>query len=316
MLEDVYIHPDGRCETKDVGTKTKIWAFAHILPKATIGCECNICDHVFIENDVIIGDRVTIKSGVQLWDGVRLEDNVFIGPNATFTNDIFPRSKHYPNEFMKTTVKSGASIGANATILPGISIGQNAMVGAGAVVTRDVPPNTVVAGNPARIISYATPFGGKPSKIRNCANIRREKQKSPLLLEVDNCSLWSIPSFKDLRGSLVPVEFETHLPFVPKRQFFVYNVSGENVRGEHAHKTCAQFLIAVHGTLNVVVDNGANSCEVHLDRPDIGLYIPSKIWGVQYKFTKEAVLAVYASHQYDPNDYIRNYQEFLLYIKD
>src|SRR5690606_10028189 len=112
------------------------------------------CDHVFIENDVIIGDRVTIKSGVQLWDGITLEDDVFVGPNATFTNDRFPRSKAYPEEFARTTVSRGASLGANCTILPGLTIGMNAMIGAGAVVTRSVPPNAIVVGNPAKIVGY------------------------------------------------------------------------------------------------------------------------------------------------------------------
>jgi len=135
-----------------IGPETRVWAFVHILPGARIGSECNICDHVFIENDVIVGNRVTIKSGVQLWDGVRLEDEVFIGPNATFTNDLFPRSKQYSTEMLKTYIKRGASVGANATILAGVEIGELAMVGAGAVVTRDVPAGALVVGNPARII--------------------------------------------------------------------------------------------------------------------------------------------------------------------
>ncbi len=137
-----------------IGERTRIWAFAHVLPGAKIGIDCNICDHVFIENDVIIGDRVTIKCGVQLWDGLRVADDVFIGPNATFTNDLFPRSKQYPEKFLPTHIKAGASIGANATILAGVTIGEKAMVGAGAVVTKDVPPRAVVVGNPARIVRY------------------------------------------------------------------------------------------------------------------------------------------------------------------
>src|SRR5678816_3436222 len=129
-----FVHPRALCESTNIGEKTRIWAFAHVLPGARIGGDCNICDHVFIENDVVIGDRVTIKSGVQLWDGIELEDDVFVGPNATFTNDPFPRSKHVPTAFSRTLVKRGASIGANATILPGLTIGSHAMVGAGAVV--------------------------------------------------------------------------------------------------------------------------------------------------------------------------------------
>lgn len=138
----------------EIGTGTRVWAFAHILAGAIIGSDCNICDNVFIENDVIIGDRVTVKCGVQLWDGLRIENDVFIGPNATFTNDLFPRSKHYPEKFLNTILRAGASIGANATILAGVTIGEKAMVGAGSVVVKDVPAYAVVVGNPARIIRY------------------------------------------------------------------------------------------------------------------------------------------------------------------
>ncbi|QIB91980.1 acyltransferase [Methanosarcina mazei] len=146
-------HPQALIESgAKIGNDTRVWAFVHILHGAIIGENCNICDHVFIENDVIIGDRVTIKSGVQLWDGIRLNNDVFVGPNVTFTNDKFPRSKQYPKEYPITTVKEGASIGGNATILPEITIGKRAMVGAGSVVTKDVPNNAIVIGNPARVV--------------------------------------------------------------------------------------------------------------------------------------------------------------------
>lgn len=146
-----YQHPNALVETKNIGQDTRVWAFTHILPGAEIGKDCNICDHVFIENDVIVGDRVTIKCGVQLWDGLRIEDDVFIGPNVTFANDVFPRSKE---KFLieQTIIKRGASIGANATILPGVIVGENSMIGAGSLVNKNVSENTVVAGHPAKII--------------------------------------------------------------------------------------------------------------------------------------------------------------------
>jgi acetyltransferase-like isoleucine patch superfamily enzyme len=147
-----FVHPQAICESLEVGEGTRIWAFAHVLAGAVIGTDCNVCDHVFIENDVVVGDRVTIKSGVQLWDGLRVADDVFIGPNATFTNDPFPRSKVYDHDIAVTRVETGASIGANATILPGLTVGSRAMVGAGSVVTRDVPAEAIVAGNPARVV--------------------------------------------------------------------------------------------------------------------------------------------------------------------
>jgi len=144
------IHSSADVQSLRIGENTFIWQFCVVLQGAIIGSDCNVCSHVFIENDVIIGNRVTIKPGVQIWDGITIEDEVFIGPNATFTNDLKPRSKKYPAGFPKTTVKKGASIGANATILPGITIGENAMIGAGSVVLKDVPADTLWVGNPAR----------------------------------------------------------------------------------------------------------------------------------------------------------------------
>lgn len=146
------IHPSSDVQSKKIGERTTVWQFVVILPGAEIGRDCNICSHVFIENEVVVGDRCTVKCGVQLWDGVTLEDDVFVGPNVTFTNDRFPRSKVWPEESPKTLVKKGASIGANATILPGIVIGEKAVVGAGSVVVKDVPAGAVVAGNPAGIL--------------------------------------------------------------------------------------------------------------------------------------------------------------------
>ncbi|NEN84299.1 acyltransferase [Paenibacillus elgii] len=158
-LKNVFIHKNAIVETNKVGENTKIWAFAHILSGATIGANCNICDQTFIENDVIIGDNVTIKCGVYIWDGVRLGSNVFVGPNVTFTNDLKPRSKRYPDSFAITTIHEGASIGANATIIAGNTIGRYAMIGAGAVVTKSVPDHTLWYGNPARFRGYICECG-------------------------------------------------------------------------------------------------------------------------------------------------------------
>lgn len=153
-MNQPFIHALADVQSTAIGTGTRIWQFVVVLAGARIGEDCNICSHCLIENDVVIGDRVTVKSGVQLWDGLRVANDVFIGPNVTFTNDKYPRSKNYPARFPVTSVGEGASIGGGAVILPGLSIGQHAMIGAGAVVTRNVPPHAVVAGNPARIIGY------------------------------------------------------------------------------------------------------------------------------------------------------------------
>lgn len=148
------IHPTSDVRCSCVPPNTDIWQYCVVLPEAIIGNNCNICAHVFIENDVVIGDNVTIKNGVQIWDGVHIEDNVFIGPNVTFTNDFIPRSKIFPDSFLRTIVRCGASIGANATIIGGCIIGENALVGAGSVVTSDIPAGTVWYGNPAKMKGY------------------------------------------------------------------------------------------------------------------------------------------------------------------
>jgi UDP-2-acetamido-3-amino-2,3-dideoxy-glucuronate N-acetyltransferase len=145
-----FIHPSSDVSAQQIGSQTSIWQYCVVLPGARIGRQCNICAHVFIENDVIVGNRVTIKSGVQLWDGIELADDVFVGPNVTFTNDKYPQSQNKQFSKLRTRVCRGASIGGGATILPGITIGESAMVGAGAVVVSDVPPHAVVYGNPAR----------------------------------------------------------------------------------------------------------------------------------------------------------------------
>jgi UDP-2-acetamido-3-amino-2,3-dideoxy-glucuronate N-acetyltransferase len=148
-------------EGVSIGARTRVWAFIHILSGAQIGADCNICEQVFIESDVVVGDRVTVKCGVQIWNGLRVEDDVFIGPNVTFTNDLFPRSK-LPWTFLQTHIKAGASIGGGAVILPGLTIGEKAMVGAGSVVTKSVPAGAVVVGNPAKVIRLLVEVSNDP----------------------------------------------------------------------------------------------------------------------------------------------------------
>lgn len=302
-------HPQALVETKNIGTGTRIWAFAHLLPNVSIGCDCNICDHVFIEDDVSIGNRVTIKCGVQLWAGITVEDDVFIGPNATFSNDIFPRSKLYPKIFAKTIIKEGASIGANATLLPGITIGTKAMIGAGAVVTKDVPSYAIVVGNPGRIIGYTDERHEADKKIKK----GEEMQCS--ILEAKGAKLYEMPVIDDSRGTLSYGEFPTHLPFLPLRYFLVYNVPNLAIRGEHAHKELQQFLICVRGSCSVSLDDGYHQDEVCLNSPNVGLLIPPMVWAAQYAYSSDALLLVYASDTYKADDYIRNYDEFLKTVK-
>ena len=294
------IHDLSDVQSENIGAGTNIWQFCVVLPLATIGTDCNICSHCFIENDVRIGDRVTIKCGVQLWDGLRIEDDVFIGPNVTFTNDHFPRSKQHLQEYPQTIVKRGASIGANATVLPGVVIGENVMVAAGAVVTQNVPENAIVKGVPAKITGYTDTLV-QPSHMAVAQSV--EKLSGPVL--------YSLTKVQDLRGNLVAGELGKELPFEPKRMFMVYDVPNSKVRGAHAHKECHQFLIATHGSVNVLLDDGEKREEYQLSDASVGLHIKPGVWGVQYKYSEGAVLLVLASNCYDPDDYIRDYNEFL-----
>jgi acetyltransferase-like isoleucine patch superfamily enzyme len=206
MTQQISIHPTAEVQSGNIGDGTRIWQYTIILGGATIGTDVNICSHCFVENDVFVGDRVTIKSGVQLWDGIRLEDDVFIGPNVTFTNDRFPRSKVYPERFAETRVERGASVGAGAVLLPGLTIGMRAMVGAGAVVTRSVPPYAIVTGSPARIVGYvdsrATGDEERPAAQPALPNV-----PGSVALGVGGATLHRLKLVRDLRGDLSAGEF-------------------------------------------------------------------------------------------------------------
>jgi UDP-2-acetamido-3-amino-2,3-dideoxy-glucuronate N-acetyltransferase len=317
-MSDFFVHPRALCESTAIGKNTRVWAFAHVLPGARIGADCNICDHVFIENDVVIGDRVTVKCGVQLWDGLRVADDVFIGPNATFSNDKYPQSKKYQARVLETYVGRGASIGSGASVLPGLRIGARAMVGAGAVVTHDVPPRAIVSGNPARIVGYVDatrrPSTGEAHEPRpsdgRVVEVRGTQAGAPTATGVAGVTLHRMVMVADLRGTLSAGEFPAQVPFTPQRYFMVFDVPGKDVRGEHAHRRCKQFLVCARGSVAVVVDDGKTSEEVMLNAPNLGLYLPPMVWAVQYKYSADALLLVFASDPYDPGDYIRDYEEF------
>lgn len=312
MNNSVMIHESAEVMSDQIGEGTKIWQHVVVLSGAKIGANANICAQCFIENDVVIGDHVTVKSGVYLWNGVRLEDNVFIGPNVTFTNDKLPRSKVYPDTFLTTVVQKGATIGGGAVLLPGITIGQGAMVGAGAVVTKSVPPYAIVVGSPAKITGYVN-SGSTSTRTKtnliSSANLSRTDRV--IALEVRGVTLHRLKLVQDMRGNLSVGEIPDDVPFEPKRYFLVFDVPSEKTRGEHAHRVCHQFLVCVKGSCSVVVDDGKSRAEVLLDSPDLGVYLPPMTWGIQYKYSSDAVLLVFASHPYEADDYIRDYGEFI-----
>jgi len=303
-LSGFFQHEKALVETRSIGDGTRIWAFAHILEGARIGRDCKICDHVFIEADVVIGDRVTVQCGVQLWDGIRLEDDVYIGPNVTFADDPLPRRR--PGQPLKrTTVHHGASIGANATLLPGVRIGESAIVAAGAVVNRDVPPGAIAAGNPAQITGYVS-----EPELASLRVADRVRQAERIATEVGGVELYGLPGVEDMRGMLTFGETGKHLPFDVKRFFLVYGVPNEEVRGEHAHRELHQFLLCVHGSCHVTADDGRTRRQFVLNSPSLGLHIPPMVWSIQHKHTPDAVLVVFASAGYDAGDYIHDYDEF------
>jgi acetyltransferase-like isoleucine patch superfamily enzyme len=296
----VYVHPQGLCEAPNVGSGTRIWAFAHVLPQAVIGADCNICDHVFVENDVVVGDRVTVKCGVQLWDGIRLEDDVFVGPNATFTNDRMPRSKVYPAEFLKTVVRRGASIGANATILPGLTIGERSLVAAGSVVTHDVPARVLVRGSPARPVSFLD------ADLVETAACGAAVAPYELLPGVRFCRLQTRRP-----GTLVATAILRDIPFAPRSFTAVAEPPDGGLIGDHARIRCSQFVVLVSGAATALVDNACERFAVRLSAPGDAILLPPGTWGGQLGFASGSVLGIFASEDDDEADYVRDYGAFL-----
>ena len=303
-------HATALVESQHIGRGSSVGAFSHVLVGAAIGENTSLADHVFIEGDVIVGDRVTIHCGVQLWNGLRVEDDVLVGPNATFTSQLFAHAGAPIAAPAITRICKGARIGANATILPGVTIGRGAMVGAGAVVTRDVPRDAIVRGNPARITGYVDTLFGVHAIAPAPA-----QPVEPRPLRAQGAMLIPIPKVTDMRGALSFAEFGSHLPFEPKRFFVVYDVPSREVRGEHAHKELHEVLICLKGSCSVMVDDGQHRDEVVLDTPTVGLHVPPRLWRVHYKYSPDALMLSLCSDIYDSTDYIRDYDQFIEFVR-
>jgi len=306
------IHPSAIIEPGAViGLGSCVGAFSHIKPGARIGQECSLGNGVYVEDDVVIGNHVILGNGVQIGKGTLIEDDVSIKARAIITSAPLSKSSLPLNSY-QTTIKAGTRVEYNSTILAGVTLGRNSQVEPGSVVKRTVPANAIVAGNPAGIVGYAA--SAIPKVGFSLPGLADDKQ-SPLLLEVGGCALYRLPLITDIRGQLAVTEFGKDLPFQPKRCFWVFDVPNREVRGEHAHKELHQFLICVKGSASVVLDDGKNRMELNLSQPNVGLHIPPRVWGIQYKYSPDAILLVLTSDIYLSEDYIRDYDDFLAFTK-
>ena len=249
-----------------------------------------------IDPSVVLPDDIVVKSGAYLPAGLTLEGGCHIGPNVAFIDG------------RPITVGAGVWIGANAIVHAGITIAAKAVVRPGSVVGRSVPSGAIVEGNPAAIVGYV-------NADREAVRARQDVPPPPGAVAhetpVRGVTIHHFPLIPDLRGHLTVGEFDRQIPFLPKRYFMVFGVPNREVRGEHAHRVCHQFLVCPRGDCSVVADDGTHRAEVLLDTPHKGLYLPPMTWGIQYKHSADAVLLVFASHHYDAADYIRQYDDFI-----
>lgn len=284
----------------------------HIHPSASVGPDVHIAEDVFvgpncyIEGRIVIGAHTRLIAGVTLIGEAEIGSGCVLEPNVSMTTVLAPSSKRAS----PLMIGAGAQIGAGSVLSCGLSIGPNAQIGAGTVVMRNVPAHAIVSGNPATIVGYST----SPALGRTRLSEAGDKTSSTAIADcsVPGVKIFKFPRIHDLRGDLSVGEFGQNVPFFPKRYFLVFDVPSAETRGEHAHRVCEQFLVCVSGQVAVVVDDGMRREEVELGAPDVGLYIPSRIWALQYKYSSSSVLLVFASHHYDSRDYIRDYDQFLL----
>jgi hypothetical protein len=234
-------------------------------------------------------------------DDARIENNVVLGPRVILAGQGI-------------VIREGARIDAASVIGEGVTVGRGASARAGSVILTSVPANAIVEGNPARVVGYNTAFDkdSKPAaKLIDVASFSDLERPTRVTLGVGDSSLYLMRRVSDARGTLTVAEVPTELPFSPARYFAVFDVPTMELRGEHAHKRCQQFLLCMSGSCRVLLDDGAQRCEVTLDSPDVGVFMPEMVWGTQYRYTHDAVLLVFASRPYEADDYLRSYDDFL-----
>jgi UDP-2-acetamido-3-amino-2,3-dideoxy-glucuronate N-acetyltransferase len=292
------IHATALVESDEIAADVRIGPFCHVERGAVIGRGSRLSEKVLVRSGAVVGEGVMLDAGAYVDGGVRIGAGVEIGRNVVLGASDGSGSG-------ETVVGTGAIIGANSTIVQGIRVGSRAMVRPGAAVFSAVPPRAIVQGNPGQIIGYVDSLLPEADVVRS-TGVSGEKRDTA----VNGVTLHSLPLVHDLRGSLSVGLFGPDVPFIPRRYFLVFDVPSRDVRGEHAHRVCHQFLIATSGSVAIVVDDGTVREEIVLDNAGVGLYMPPMIWGIQYKYSADAVLLVFASEEYDPADYIRDYDQF------
>ena len=307
-MSEPAVHRLALCETDRVGTGSVIEAFASVAGGSTLGVGVVVACGARVLGGAEIGERVRVEVGAVVGSHVCIQAGAVVGARAVLGDSTLD-SRQYLGKAVE--IGPGAMIGANAVVAPGVRIGRDARVCAGAVVTRSVPANAIVAGNPASITGYVGLADGAEDAM-SLAPVREPGVGDPLESSVvAGVSLYRAPLHGDLRGSLVAKEFGRDIPFEPRRTFFVFDVPSAEVRGEHAHRECHQFISCVHGACSPVAEDGQARAEFRLDDPTLGVHIPPMVWCTQYRHTRDAVLLVYASHAYDADDYIRDYEAYI-----
>lgn len=274
-----------------------IHKYAVISSHATLSSTCSVDAGTYVGSRVTIGERVVVKAGVTLNGVCEIADDCVIGTGCVLDAG---------DSVGSVAIEPGVILAPSVTISGAVKIGKGARIEAGTTILRDVPPYAVVTGNPAQIIGYSSTLErNKDLPVGEC--ITHQSNGS----SVHGVTLHQFPRIIDLRGNLTVGEFERTVPFSPRRYFMVFGVPNAEIRGEHAHRICKQFLICTQGACSVVADDGEHREEFLLDDPSLGLYLPPLTWGIQYKYSSDAVLLVFASEYYDSNEYIRDYDEFI-----
>jgi UDP-2-acetamido-3-amino-2,3-dideoxy-glucuronate N-acetyltransferase len=282
------------------GSGSRMGAGSILRDGVTVGKNCQIEEYVLVQGPVDISDEVTIESFCYIRGPANIGSHVRLGPHSCL----------YGGTDASISVRTGAVVGANATLVGPSIIGEGAEIEPGAVVTKNVPANAVVSGNPAKICRYRQAVTDQILLSSPDAGGHRMSET-----RVPGVKIYRLPVIEDFRGNLSFGEVGRHIPFDIKRYFVTFEVASEEARGEHAHRTLRQFLICIHGRVHIVADDGRNREEFVLTQPNVGVYLPPMVWGVQYRFSEGAALLVLCSDVYDPDDYIRDYATFLTAVE-